>query len=157
LDMATAATEASIFATSPWYRIQLDNTAPEGPPASPLTMDIHITSGGGDCKDVTVGDTITGYFIADDLHFGSWSLSTEPNTLTTPSNQPVSTPLLSANTPAPAPGGHNWSLNTNSPIAMKPCGYVVRLDVCDRTIVNSLPGEHNCNNIEVGFCLRAKS
>ena len=157
LDMATAATEASIFASSPWYRIQLDNTAPEGPPASPLTMDIHITSGGGDCKDVAVGDTITGYFIADDLHFGAWSLSTEPNTLTTPSNQPVSTPLLSANAAAPAPGGHNWSLNTNSPVAMKPCGYVVRLDVCDRTIVNSYPGEHNCNNIEVGFCLRAKS
>ncbi len=39
---------------------------------------------------------------------------------------------------------------------MKPCGYVVRLDVSDRTIVNSLPGEHNENNIEVGFCLRAK-
>jgi hypothetical protein len=47
-------------------------------------------------------------------------------------------------------------LDTAKPVAMKPCGYVVRLDVWDRTIVNSLPGEHNANNIEVGFCLRAK-
>jgi hypothetical protein len=39
---------------------------------------------------------------------------------------------------------------------MKPCGYVVRLDVVDRTIVNSVPGQHNSNQIEVGLCLRAK-
>ena len=157
LEISTTPSSAGWVASSPHYRIQLDNTAPEGPPASPLTMDIVITSGSGDCTDVTVGDTVTGNFIAYDLHFGAWALSTEPNTLTTPSNQPVSTPLLSPNAAAPAPGGHNWSLNTNSPIAMKPCGYVVRLDVWDRTIVNSVPGEHNSNNIEVGFCLRAKS
>ena len=164
LDMATAATEASIFASSPWYRMQLDNTAPEGPPASPLTMDIHITSGGGDCKDIGQGDLVIGYFIADDVHFGAWALSSEPNTVSTPSNQPVATapppspppaPLPSTDA-APAPSGHAWSLDTAKPIAMKPCGYVVRLDVWDRTIVNSLPGEHNANNIEVGFCLRAK-
>lgn len=61
-----------------------------------------------------------------------------------------------ATDPAPAPAGYAWSLDTGSPIAMKPCGYVVRLDVADRSIANSLPGEHNENNIEVGFCLRAK-
>jgi hypothetical protein len=37
---------------------------------------------------------------------------------------------------------------------MKPCGYVVRLAVSDRTIVNSFPGSHNANHVEVGFCLR---
>jgi hypothetical protein len=156
LDLATAANEATIFASSPWYRLQLDNTAPQGPPASPLTMDIHITSGGGDCKDIGQGDTINGTFIADDLHFGGWSLSTEPNTLSTPSNQPSPVPLLPGTSPAPAPAGHSWTLNTAAPVAMKPCGYVVRLDVVDRTIVNSVPGEHNGNNIAVGFCLRAK-
>lgn len=164
LDLASAPTAAAIFASSPWYHVQLDNTAPQGPPASPLTMDIHITSGGGDCKDIGQGDLIIGNFIANDLHFGGWSLSTEPNTLTTPSNQPVATAPppspppapLPGTSAAPAPSGHSWSLNTAAPIAMKPCGYVVRLDVSDRTIVNSVPGQHNGNHIEVGFCLRAK-
>jgi hypothetical protein len=56
-----------------------------------------------------------------------------------------------ANTdPAPGPGGHDLSLDTVSPIKMKPCGYVVRLDVWDRSIVNSLPNEHNWNHMELG-------
>ena len=156
LDIATAPNTASIIASSVPYLVQLDNTAPAGPPAIPLTMDIHIDAM-GDCKDVTQGDPpITGTFIADDLHFGGWALSTEPNTLTTPSNQPSVSGLASTD-PAPAPLGHAWSLDTGSPIKMKPCGYVVRLDASDRTIVNSVPGQHNSNNIEVGFCLRAKT
>ena len=149
LDIATAPNEPSIIASSTWYRIQLDNTAP----TEPTTMDIHITSGSGDCTDVTQAGTVTGNFVANDLHFGGWSLSTEPNSLTTPSNQPTVSGLASTD-PAPAP--YNWSLDTGSPIKMKPCGYVVRLDVSDRTIVSSLPGYHNSNHIEVGFCLRAK-
>ncbi len=157
LDIATAPNEPSIIASSPWYRIQLDNTGPAGPPAVPLTMDIHITSGAGDCKDFDEGTTaIIGNFIADDAHFGGWSLSTEPNTLATPSNPPTVSGLASTD-PAPGPGGHAWSLNTDSPIHMKPCGYVVRLDVSDRTIVHSVPFAHNRNHISVGFCLREKS
>jgi hypothetical protein len=153
LDIATAPNEASIIGSTPWYRVQLDNTGPAGPPAVPLTMDIHITSGFGDCQDTKQGDVITGIFIADDLHFGGWGLSTEPNTVSTPSNQPTVSGLASTS-PAPAPGGHAWSLDTSSPVSMKPCGYVVRLDVSDRTIVGSMPGQHNSNHIEVGFCLR---
>jgi hypothetical protein len=155
LDVATAASEASIFASSPWYRVQLDDVGPAEPPASPVTMDIHITSGAGDCRDVSQGDVITGIFIADDSHFGGWSLSTAPNSVTTPSNQPVVTGLASTD-PAAGPAGHAWSLNTATPVAMKPCGYVVRLDVSDRTIVGSMPHVHHQNHIEVGFCLRAK-
>src|SRR5439155_14949624 len=86
LEIATAPNPASIVATTaPPYLIQLDNTAPAGPPAFPLTMDIHITSGAGDCKDFDQGSPISGTFIANDLHFGKWSLSTEPNTPSTPS------------------------------------------------------------------------
>lgn len=156
LDVATAPNEPSIIGSSPWYRVQLDNTGPAVPPASPPTIDIHISSG-GDCKDFKVDSTITGNFVANDLYFGSWSLSTEPDTLTTPSNPPQAVPFLPNTSPtAPAPGGHNWSLNTLAPKAMKPCGYVVRLDVSDRSIVGSIPGSHNWNHIEVGFCLRAK-
>lgn len=143
-----------VLSTTPQYLIQLDNTPPLPPPNIPLTMDIQITSGTGDCTDVAVGDSVSGYFIADDLHFGAWSLSTEPNTVSTPSNQPTVTGLANTD-PAPAPSGYPWSLDTGSPISMKPCGYVVRLDASDRSIVDSSPGNHNINNIEVGFCLRA--
>jgi DNA uptake protein ComE-like DNA-binding protein len=145
----------TVLSTTPLYLIQLDNTPPLPPPNVPLTLDIHITSGTGDCTDATVGDTVSGYFIADDLHFGAWALSTEPNTLTTPSNQPAPVPFLANTDPAPAPSGQPWSLSTDSPVVMKPCGYVVRVDASDRSIVDSSPGLHNSNNIEAGFCLRA--
>jgi hypothetical protein len=158
LDVATAPNDSSIISSSSWYIIQLDNTAPHGPPSVPLTMDIHINplpSGSGDCRDVNEGDTFDGTFIADDAYFGSWSLSTLPNTVSTPSNQPTVLGLLNTD-PAPAPSGHAWSLNTGSPIAMHPCGYVVQLGISDRSIVNSFPSSHNYNHIEVGFCLRKK-
>jgi len=155
LDVATAPNEASIVASSPWYGIQVDNTGPEGPPAAPPTMDIHITAG-GDCHDYSAGTTIEGNFIADDAYFGGWSLSTEPNTLATPSNPPQATPLLAHTSAAPGPAGHGWKLDTASPTKMKPCGYVVRLEVWDRSIRDSHPGAHNGNAIAVGLCLRAK-
>jgi hypothetical protein len=138
----------TVLSTTPQYLIQLDNTPPN--------VDIHITSSSGDCTDVTVGDPdpVSGYFIADDLHFGVWSLSTEPNTVSTPSNQPTVTGLANTD-PAPAPSGYPWSVDLSSPVSMKPCGYVVRLDAWDRSILNSSPGNHNGNSIEVGFCLLA--
>jgi hypothetical protein len=150
LDIATAPNDASIVASSPWYHVELDNVGP----SIPSTMDIHIASG-GDCKDVDEGDPVAGTFVASDVHFGAWSLSTLPNTPSTPSNQPAPNPFL-ANT-TPAPGGHGWELNTASPIVMEPCGYVVQLTVWDRSIVNSYPGSHNGDHVEVGFCLREKS
>jgi hypothetical protein len=152
LDVATAPNEPSIILSSPWYTVLIDNTGPVGPPAVTPSMDIHIAAG-GDCKDFDQGITINGTFVANVDHFGSWSLSTEPNTVTTPSNPPQPSPFLAGTTPT---AGHGWTLNTTSPVKMKPCGYVVRLDVSDRTIVNSWPGSHNSGHIEVGFCLRAK-
>lgn len=155
LDLATAPSEASIVGSSQWYSILVDNTGPAEPPAVPTTMDIHIASG-GDCKDFIEGETIEGMFIADDEHFGGWGLSTEPDTSTMPSDQPQPAPFLANTAPAPAPAGHGWTLETGKPLKMKPCGYVVRLDVSDRSIVGSEPGVHNSGAIEVGFCLRAK-
>src|SRR5205823_2865891 len=154
LDVATGPNEIDIIGSSVWYVVQLDNTGPVGPPAVSPTMDIHISMG-GDCKDVKQGDVIDGTFIADDLYFGGWGLSTEPNTFTTPSNQPTSNPFLAGTDAAPGPVGHGWQLDTGSPVKMKTCGYVVRLDVSDRSIVGSYPGSHNSNHIEVGFCLRS--
>ena len=158
--IATAPNPATIVAVSPVYRSQLDNSAPVGPPAFPLTMDIHITSGAGDCNDFDQGSDIIGNFIADDLHFGGWSLSTLPNTVSTPSNQPTVVGLAPTD-PASSPGGWTWTLHPSPPpaglVTMKPCGYVVQLQVSDRTIVHSVPYAHNSNHIEVGFCLRKKA
>jgi hypothetical protein len=163
LDIATAPNESSIISSTPWYKIQLDNTGRKGPTdppsAVPPTMDIHIDpllGQPGDCRDVTEGQSFDGTFIAKDTHFGYWTLSTLPNTATTPSNQPTVTGLDHTD-PTPGPSGYKWSLDTGSPIAMHPCGYVVSLTVYDRSIVGSKHGQHNWNHIEVGFCLRKKT
>lgn len=139
----------NIVAISPDYLIQLDNTAPmTAPPLVSPTIDIHIDSG-GDCKTFDEGGAITGTFVALDDYFGAFSLSTSPNTAVFPSNAPI-TPQPST---SPTASG-TWSLNTNAPKQMKPCGYVVTLHVWDRSIVGSKSGSHNHNQIDVGFCLR---
>lgn len=123
--------------------ILLDNTAP--------MVDIHI-DGLGDCKDFEEESTITGMFVARDTNFGSFLLSTLPNTATTPSNSPI--PTTSATQTAVSPGD-SWSLNTKAPILMKPCGYVVQVEAWDRSILNSA-SQGNYNRTSVGLCLRAK-
>ena len=143
-----------VVATSPEYRLQLDNTAPLPVPIKvPPTIDIHI-DGSGDCMDFTAGDLISGHFVAQDVHFGGFSLSTLPNTASIPSNQP--TTAQPSTSPTAGSPGAAWVLNTASPVSMKPCGYVVRLEVFDRSIVGSQPGSHNWNHIETGLCLRKK-
>jgi len=129
-----------------WHRIQLDNTAPSTVTVPPM-LDIHIDSG-GDCKDFTVGAVINGYFVARDIHFGHYDLVTLPASMSP--NSPV--PSAGNTQTAPAPGGHIWNLDTKG---MAPCGYVVLLKAWDRSILNSVPGQHNYNQDDVGFCLRA--
>ena len=138
LDIANAA--YTILGSTPWYRIQLDNTEPD--------VDIHIDNG-GDCNGFDKTDTIKGHFVARDLHFGGFSMGTLPNTVAIPSNQP--TPLWAATNQTPVAPGAVWELNLHSPVAMKPCGYVVQLVAYDRTIVGSQSGSHNSNHIETGF------
>ncbi|MFZ1880135.1 MAG: hypothetical protein WAU41_08210 [Gaiellaceae bacterium] len=149
LDLATGPADVDIFDSSPWYPIQIDNTPP--------SADVHIAAG-GDCKDFDKGTEIDGFFVADDKYFGSWSLSTEPDTVSTPSNPPQADPALASTTHAPGPSGHGWKLRTAPPPAglktMKPCGYVVRIDVDDRSIRDSHPSLHNHANTAVGLCLR---
>jgi hypothetical protein len=130
----------AILDSTPWYRIQLDNTAPG--------VDIHIDNG-GDCNGFDKTDTIDGHFVARDLYFGGFSLGTLPNTVAIPSNQPSTAWTASNQTPV-APGAA-WELNLHSPIAMKPCGYVVQLVAYDRAIIGSQSGSHNGNHIETGF------
>ena len=144
-----------VIGTTPWYSIQLDNTGPRRKPAvapfepPPVTCEIHIDSG-GDCKDFSKGFLVKGHFVARDVHLGGFNLTTLPSSLTPP-NPTTATPSTSQ-TATFAAGGDAWQLDTST---MEPCGYVVLLQVWDRSILNSVPGQHNYNNYDVGFCLRA--
>ena len=121
--------------------VQLDNTWP--------AASIDITSGTGNCGKFGIGATISGDFVARDLYLGSYSLSVEPPINAAPVGVPSPAGGLVQTAPAP---GDGWTLDTTG---MKPCGYVVRLDVVDRTIVNSQSVGHH-TPASVGFCLEAK-
>lgn len=143
-----------IVGTTPWYSVRIDNTSPwRKPPVAPyepptVTCEIHIDSG-GDCKDFVKGVKIKGSFVARDENFGAFSLMTLPSSKSPP-NPTTSTPSTSE-TASFVSGGDKWELETGD---MDPCGYVVLLQIWDRTIVNSVPGQHNYNYYDVGFCLR---
>jgi hypothetical protein len=125
---------AGVLTFGPELRVQLDNTAP--------AIDIHIDSA-GDCKTFTKGTVLQGHFVAQDLHFGHYSL------FTLPFPGPV-VPSGGKFPTAPAPGDQ-WTLDTQN---MDPCGYVVALEAWDRSIVGSAPGLHNgAGPKAVGFCL----
>ncbi|KON26631.1 hypothetical protein AC480_05410 [miscellaneous Crenarchaeota group archaeon SMTZ1-55] len=124
---------------TPWYRIRLDNTAPTA----------QITIDGGACDTYAPGAKITGKFVARDLHFGHFTLDTLPASMSPPSPTTGTPPVSSGNSQT-AVAGNTWELNTAT---MKPCGYVVRVRVWDRTIRHSALGHHNYNVDDKGFCL----
>ncbi len=117
------------------HLIQLDNTAPQ----AAVHLDNNL-----DCSRFVVGAVLNGHFVAYDSNFGSFSIGSEPYAgPVSPSSGTVPT--------APLPSsGNPWTLNTSS---LPPCGYVVQLNVWDRSIVNSSPGSHNYAPASVGFCL----
>jgi len=120
------------------HAIQLDNTWPEA--------SIVITTGVGNCGKFPIGTNLTGTFVARDLYFGGYSLGVEPavndpgEAIVLPSQGNVQT--------SPAPG-NGWSLNT---AGMIPCGYVVRVAVRDRAIVDSASVGHHRSD-SAGLCL----
>jgi hypothetical protein len=105
-----------VDASSPWYHVDRQHR-----PVHPSTMDIHIAAGGD--ADIDEGDPVTGTFVA----------SGRPLRCVVVVD--VAEHALDAVEPAgtePVPrqhhtgtGWHGWGLNTASPIAMEPCGYVV--------------------------------
>lgn len=125
-----------IITTTPWYRLRLDNTKPTA----------KISIDGGACHQYKPGAVLTGKFTAYDPHFGRYSIAVLPSSMspnaTTPNAGITQTPI----------SGSVWSLDTGSP-KMKPCGYVIKLYVHDRTIRNSGPSGHNYKSDDVGFCL----
>jgi hypothetical protein len=155
--------------TGPWLiRIEVKDPANPGPVwfsnivkvrvdnASP-TASIAITSGGGSCADFTIGDLISGTYATTDEHFGALSLSLLPangGSFTAPAPLPAGSTMplsrsFAGGVPTAGESG-NWTLNT---AGLPRCGYVLRLSVSDRTIVNSgFVGWSN--EAFVGLCLR---
>ncbi len=119
--------------------IQLDNEAP--------VSNIWITSPGGSCGDFTVGDTIEGgYTASDNERLVGVGFSVEPfgNAV----GHLVTSP------PDPLSQSGTWWLDTGHPTLMTTCGYVIRLDGVDNTIVNSGWVGFDGPSF-VGFCLRS--
>ncbi|MEV6956765.1 hypothetical protein [Streptomyces sp. NPDC051183] len=114
-------------------------------PADPLNAgDLHLDTGGA-CR-VPRG-TLTGRFVARDEHFLGWGISVHGG----PSSTVPPTPLTVSISPTTQTGlaGELFSLDTS---ALDACGYVVRLTVTDRAIVNSVSLGHGVT-IERGVCL----
>ncbi len=134
----TTYTGGGVLVGTDTHLVQLDNTAPEA--------SIDITSGLGNCGKFTIGDNISGVFVARDDNLGSYSLGVEPAINPAGIGEPV--PGSGIVNTAPAPGDA-WTLDTAN---MASCGYVVRIVVVDRAIVNSQSVGHVSSD-SAGFCL----
>lgn len=139
--------------------ICVNNTAP----SASLEIESVIHGGGspvpaGDCGTFQVSDTIRGQFTASSAYFGTATLTVEPPSIvnhghfTTPVSAGAS---VSESYPMVMPPGiFNAEFDFDSADAMA-CGYVLRLDVVDRTIVDSGAIGLWANPATDGFCLRS--
>ena len=125
-----------VLGSTPWYRIQLDNTLPD-------PVEIHIDSG-GDCKSFPVKTPISGHFIARDINFGAFQISVSPFGAPPGSLSPTSGTSQTNSSP-----GDVWSLDTTH---LEPCGYNVWLTAYDLTNHNSESGKRH-KSAPVGFCI----
>lgn len=146
----------------------------EKPPVCDISITDFSTDGGvtwgpaADCDEFNPGVWVRGQYSVSDEHFGSLNLHVEP---VLPANG--ATPVHADSFPLGLPpvtsafgpfgrsypllvptGGESgdWVLNT---ALMAPCGYIVRIEAGDRTIV-SAGGGWPCSD-SVGFCLRKPS
>ncbi len=154
LEVRDAATQV-VLATSTPEQFFVDNTNP--------VAAINITSGGGNCSKFNAGDVLTGTYSMSDTHALAVSLSVAPAAaangavpvITSKNGSPQFpvTPTLTYQDPLtglPTFGANgNWDLNTAN---MKSCGYVIRIDVSDRTILNSGPNRRT-DAADQGFCI----
>lgn len=120
------------------HRVQLDNTGPEA--------SIDIVTGTGNCGKFGIGTILSGNFVARDDYLKGYGLSIEPGV-----NAAGVVELLppGGNVNTPVSPGTGWSLKTAGMLA---CGYVIRLNVHDRAIVDSQSVGHHSSD-SAGFCL----
>jgi hypothetical protein len=129
-----ADTSNTLLGSTPWHRLQLDNTAP----------DAAITVNGGACKQFPLTGTsinVAGTFAATDANFGSFSLQTLPLS----QGQPHPTPSVPSHVPT---SSGMWNVNISAK-----CAYVIALNVYDRAIVGSQSGQHNHGYADVSFSI----
>jgi hypothetical protein len=131
--------------------VRLDNTQPDA------AIDVDTvehpdgsTEPASECGKFTVGDTIHGSYSASDEHFRRLSFGVQPGShakgaTIDPSSRSYPT------VPTSGESG-TWTLDTSG---MDPCGYIARLHVHDRTIVNSGHVGWNAGS-SAGFCLEAE-
>ncbi|GEL96225.1 hypothetical protein [Cellulomonas composti] len=128
-------------------RFQLDNTlnAASVDPANAahLAFDPGQLAQQG-CGKFTQGMTIHGTYDARDTWFRAWGFSLLPFPLPSAA---LTTSV--ASTTSEAPVGSTWSLDTSS---LQPCGYVLRLSVSDRAVVNSTWSGRSVP-VDIGFCI----
>lgn len=122
-------------------KVMVDNTRPEA----------KVSLDNGACTDFNVGDTFNGEFTATDLHIWKYSLSITPGV----ANPPVIAPAARVYSVLEAPGEIGKSFTVTTTNATTPCGYVIRLEVWDRTIRNNSKSG-NRRYDDVGLCLRKK-
>jgi len=128
-------------------RFQLDNTLNTASIDPANAAHLALTAGQPaqqGCGKFTAGMTITGTYDARDRWFGSWSFGLLPFALPAGALT-TSVPLATSE----APVGSTWALDTS---ALQPCGYVLRLYVSDRAVVNSAWTGRTVA-ADVGFCL----
>lgn len=118
------------------------------------TIDLGDPANAGDLKLFTQGQCrqprnqpLNGRFVARDEHFLSWSIGV----LGGPSNIVPPTPLqvLITNTTQTSINGELFTLDLSG---LEPCGYVVRLTISDKAIVDSA-GQYHSIAIDRGICL----
>ena len=120
------------------HLIKLDNIAPDAA--------IEITSGAGNCGKFQPGDVISGTFVARDDYLSGYSLYVEPAINVAPVGVPAPSGGTINTLVAP---GDTWTLDTTG---MTPCGYIIKISVSDRAIVNSQGIGHHSGD-SAGFCL----
>jgi len=114
---------------------------------------IHIDPAiGGDCADFTTGTDITGTYSMLDAHAGSFTISVTPDNGAVVDVDGTGSNTLSYVAGTLANGGQSGAFVIHTANVPK-CGYNVRIDAWDRTIVSShVIGLYNYD-IQ-GFCLR---
>jgi len=126
-------------------RVMVDNTAPEA----------KISLDAGPCTKFKIGDSFTGKFTATDKHIWKYTLSVSPGPPSAP-NPPTIVPPVSETYPVlAAPGKVDQPFTVQTTASTSPCGYVIWLNVWDRTIVNNHFSGHYTST-SVGLCLLAK-